>query len=165
MPQTDDFEDFANTDPTEDQLEEARRVLAKSVAATEAPARKPAKKAATKKKPRKSAATIPANAPKPQDHKPKQSPAEKEVKAGTINLTLFGEDVEIDQRSMLESWDWQVGVIQKNPLQMVKGLLGQKRFSWFCLRSQAAGMSPIGAATELIEMFSKEAGFESTGNS
>lgn len=164
MPQTDDFEDFDNTDPTEEQLEEARRVLAKSVAATEAPARKPAKKAAAKK-PRKSAQKIPDSAPKPQDRLPKQSPAEAEVKAGTINLTLFGEAVDIDQRSMLESWDWQVGVIQKNPLQMVKGLLGQKRFSWFCLRSQAAGMSPIGAATELIEMFSKEAGFESTGNS
>lgn len=163
MAQTDDFEDFDNTDPTEEQLEEARAVLARSVAAVETPARKPAKKAA--KKPRKSAQTIPATAPKPQDRKPKQSPAESEAKGGDIVLSLFDEEIHVDRNALLTSWDWQMGIIDKNPLMMVKGLLGPRQFQWFCLKSQAEKMSPLDAASQLMEMFSKEAGFESTGNS
>ncbi|WP_027500806.1 hypothetical protein [Rhodococcus sp. UNC363MFTsu5.1] len=109
-------------------------------------------------------ATIPANAPEPQDHLAKQAARVAEAPGtATIVLTLWGEEIRIEQSELLNSWDWQVGAIQKNLLMMVKGLLGDRRFLWFTTRAQADGKTPIEAASEVMELFSKATGLGSAG--
>lgn len=117
------------------------------------------------RKQRRAGQKVPANAPKPQDRKPKKTSTQAEAEGVDILLTLFGEELRIDRAAVMDSWDWQLGMIEKNPLQMVKGLLGDQQFMWFCARSKAEGMQPMQAASDLMELFAKAAGFEKTGNS
>ncbi|MGN7133381.1 hypothetical protein ACTHQY_08920 [Rhodococcoides corynebacterioides] len=155
MPRDDEFDDITDPDadvadePTEQEIEAARALLAK----------------VTPPAPAGPGLKIPDHAPKPTDRQPKRSAVEKEARGETILISMFDEEFHIDRASLFDSWDWQVGVVQNNPLQMCKGLLGDRRFAWFCLNAQKAGMTPSTAATELIELFSAEAGFEKAGNS
>ncbi|MHA4848766.1 hypothetical protein L1080_004360 [Rhodococcus sp. MSC1_016] len=161
-PDDEDFdpEDLVDVDQGEDEPDEADEAdETRSAAAAVVRANRP------NRKQRRAAGTIPSHAPKPQDHKPKKSPAQAEAEDSDLLLTLFGKELRIDRSAVLNNWDWQLGAIEKNPLQMVKGLLGQKQFNWFCMRSQAEGMQPLQAATELMDLFANAAGFESTGNS
>ncbi|MCQ4119887.1 hypothetical protein [Rhodococcus tibetensis] len=158
-PELDDDEDPAEDDEADepdevDEVDETRTAAAAVVRANR-----------PNRKQRRAAGSIPSHAPKPQDRKPKKSPAQAEAEDSDLLLTLFGEELRIDRSAVLNNWDWQLGAIEKNPLQMVKGLLGQKQFNWFCMRSQAEGMQPLQAATELMDLFATAAGFESAGNS
>lgn len=113
----------------------------------------------------KSAGKIPANAPKPQDHQKANAARKSEASDSTIVLTLWGEEIRVNRSALIDSWDWQLGAIGKNPLHMVKGLLGDKQFFWFCARSQAEGKVPMDAAAEIMTMFAEESGVGTTGNS
>lgn len=113
----------------------------------------------------KSAGKIPANAPKPQDHQKANAARKAEASDSTIVLTLWGEEIRVNRSALIDSWDWQLGAIGKNPLHMVKGLLGDKQFFWFCARSQAEGKAPMDAAAEIMTMFAEESGVGTTGNS
>ena len=105
----------------------------------------------------------PAGAPEPQDHLPKRDPRAAEAANGsTYVLTLWDETVEIDQADLIDSWDFQLGTVQNNPLMMVKGLLGDK-FAWFTVRARADGKTPLEAANEVMQMFARATGFDSTG--
>ncbi|MDV6275382.1 hypothetical protein R3Q06_17955 [Rhodococcus erythropolis] len=188
MPSNDDFDDFENTpdadEPTAAEIEAARRLLAKVdqpsnvedlpdvVApqvdedveyASEAVAHTKSKKG--NRKNRRSAGKIPDNAPKPQDHQKATAARQSEATDATIVLTLWGEEIRVDRSALIDNWDWQLGAIGKNPLHMVKGLLGDKQFFWFCARSQAEGKPPMEAASEIMTMFAEEAGMVNEGNS
>ncbi|MDV6275307.1 hypothetical protein R3Q06_17565 [Rhodococcus erythropolis] len=113
----------------------------------------------------KSAGKIPANAPKPQDHQKANAARKAEASDSTIVLTLWGEEIRVNRSALIDSWDWQLGAIGKNPLHMVKGLLGDQKFFWFCARSQAEGKVPMDAAAEIMTMFAEESGVGTTGNS
>lgn len=113
----------------------------------------------------KSAGKIPANAPKPQDHQKANAARKSEASDSTIVLTLWGEEIRVNRSALIDSWDWQLGAIGKNPLHMVKGLLGDQKFFWFCARSQAEGKVPMDAAAEIMTMFAEESGVGTTGNS
>lgn len=117
------------------------------------------------RKQRRAAAKIPDTAPKPQDHQKKTDARRAEADDAVIALTLWGEEIEIDRSTLTQSWDWQLGMIEKNTLQMVKGLLGEGKFVWFCARSKADGKTPQQAANELMTLFSEEVGTGSAGNS
>ncbi|PTR42028.1 hypothetical protein C8K38_111197 [Rhodococcus sp. OK611] len=148
MPADDDFDSFDDTDT--DSPETAPEVEPN--------------RAARRKKGRKGKAVIPTNAPEPQDHLAKQAARVAEAPGtATIVLTLWDEEIRIEQSELLNSWDWQVGAIQKNLLMMVKGLLGDRRFLWFTTRAQADGKTPIEAASEVMELFSKATGLGSAG--
>ncbi|MET8314810.1 hypothetical protein ABZU78_11880 [Rhodococcus erythropolis] len=112
-----------------------------------------------------SAGKIPANAPKPQDHQKANAARKSEASDSTIVLTLWGEEIRVNRSALIDSWDWQLGAIGKNPLHMVKGLLGDQKFFWFCARSQAEGKAPMDAAAEIMTMFAEESGVGTTGNS
>ena len=188
MPSNNDFDDFENTpdadEPTAAEIEAARRLLAKVdqpsdvedlpdvVApqvdadvefASEAVAHTKAKKG--NRKQRRAAGKIPDNAPKPQDHQKATAARQSEATDATIVLTLWGEEIRVDRSALIDNWDWQLGAIGKNPLHMVKGLLGDKQFFWFCARSQAEGKPPMEAASEIMTMFAEEAGMVNEGNS
>lgn len=172
MSDTDDFDAFDDEleteviEPEEDLTEDGddSQDYDAEVRAAEALVAEARRKAGNRKQ-RRAAARIPANAPQPQDRKPKKTATQAEAEGTDLLLTLFDEELRIDRNALMTSWDWQLGAIEKNPLQMVKGLLGQKQFVWFCMRSEAEGMEPLKAATELINLFAKASGFESTGNS
>ncbi|HEY9311475.1 hypothetical protein [Williamsia sp.] len=185
MPSHDDFADYENTapdadEPTAAQIEAARRLLANVdnddtlpdvVAphvddvnfAKEAVAHTKTKKG--NRKQRRAAGKVPANAPKPQDHQKVSAARRGEATGATIVLTLWGEEIQVDRAALIDNWDWQLGAIGKNPLHMVKGLLGDKQFFWSCARSQAEGKPPMEAASEIMTMFSEEAGLGDEGNS
>ncbi|RAL31149.1 hypothetical protein [Rhodococcus sp. AQ5-07] len=113
---------------------------------------------------RRAAAKVPASAPKPQDRKPKKSAKQSEAKDTTVLLTLWDEEIEIDRNALVDSWDWHLGTMEQNPLLLVRGLLGVQRFAWFTARAKGEGKTPMGAALEIIQMFSEEAGFSTPGN-
>jgi len=118
----------------------------------------------TARRKKKGRAAVPANAPEPQDHLTKQAVRAAEASNGsTIVLTLWGEEIRVEQSELFDSWDWQVGAIQKNALMMVKGLLGDARFLWFATRAQADGKTPAEAAGEVMQLFSQATGIGSTG--
>lgn len=131
--------------------------------ASEAVAHTKAKKG--NRKQRRSAGKIPDNAPKPQDHQKATAARAGEATEATVVLTLWGEEVRVDRSALIDNWDWQLGALGKNPLHMVKGLLGDQKFFWFCARSQAEGKPPMEAASEIMTMFAQEAGMVSEGNS
>lgn len=124
-----------------------------------------ARRKAGNRKQRRAAQRIPDSAPKPQDRKPRKSPAQTEAEGTDLLLTLFGEELRVKRSALVNSWDWQIGAIEKNPLQMVKGLLGQDQFIWFCMKSQSEGMQPLKAAADLMQLFAEAAGMEKSGNS
>ncbi|WP_158170978.1 hypothetical protein [Rhodococcus sp. JT-3] len=125
-----------------------------------------AKKSEGNREQRRAAAKIPDHAPKPQDRQKKTDARRAEANDdAVIKLTLWGDEIEIDRSTLSEQWDWQLGMIEKNTLQMVKGLLGEGKFVWFCMRSKADGKSPREAANELMTLFSQEVGTGSAGNS
>lgn len=190
----DDFENTPDADePTAAEIEAARRLLAKVeqssteepealpdvvaptvedhvrategdvVFAAEAVAHTKAKKG--NRKQRRAAGKIPDNAPKPLDHQKATAARQGEATDATIVLTLWGEEIRVDRSALIDNWDWQLGAIGKNPLHMVKGLLGDKQFFWFCARSQAEGKPPMEAASEIMTMFAEEAGMVNEGNS
>ncbi|EHK86383.1 hypothetical protein [Rhodococcus pyridinivorans] len=118
-----------------------------------------------RRKKKRSATTIPDTAPRPRDRQPKRSTQQSEAEDVEIILTLWDEELRIDRSAMAVSWDFQEGAVNKNPLQMVKGLLGQKQFGWFCIKARQEGLSPFEAANKVMELFAEEGGFESVGNS
>ena len=171
MPNTDDFDiDEIDTPAwTDDEVEAARRLLAQvdgppdvvdhlhDVAESRQPNRAERRKKGRKRAP------VPEGAPEPQDHLPKRDPRAAEAANGsTYVLTLWDETVEIDQADLIDSWDFQLGTVQNNPLMMVKGLLGDK-FAWFTVRARADGKTPLEAANEVMQMFARATGFDSTG--
>lgn len=110
---------------------------------------------------------VPDHAPKPQDHKrPATDEARsREARGGTIVLEMFGETFTVDQAALMDSWDFQMGVVAQNPLQMVKGLLGTDRaFVWFSIKARAEGMSPLTAANTILELWREATGAASLGN-
>lgn len=114
---------------------------------------------------RRAAAKIPESAPKPQDHQKSSAARVAEAKNAVIVLTLWGEEIRIDRSAAVNSWDWQLGAIGKNPLQMVKGMLGEQQFFWFCARAESAGKAPMEAASEIMSLFAEESGVGTEGNS
>ncbi|WP_094980346.1 hypothetical protein [Rhodococcus pyridinivorans] len=116
-------------------------------------------------KKKRSGAAIPDDAPRPQDRLAKKSAQRAEAEDVEIVLTLWGEELRIDRAEMANSWDFQEGAVNKNPLQMVKGLLGNKQFGWFCIKARGEGLSPFEAANQVMDMFAAEGGFETLGNS
>ncbi|AZI62791.1 hypothetical protein RQN9TF_18130 [Rhodococcus qingshengii] len=156
-------------DPLADEAEEASRDNDEEIRrADEAAARAVAheRKPKGNRKQRRSAGKIPDNAPKPQDRQKKTDARRAEANGdAVIKLTLWGEEIEIDRSTLSERWDWQLGMIEKNTLQMVKGLLGEGLFVWFCKRSQGDGKTPYQAANELMQLFSDEVGTGGAGNS
>ncbi len=150
-------------DPLADE-EEGEEVRRADKAALDAV--KDAKKQKGNRKQRRSAGKIPDNAPKPQDRQKKTDARRAEAdENAVIKLTLWGDEIEIDRSTLSDQWDWQLGMIEKNTLQMVKGLLGEGKFVWFCMRSKEDGKSPREAANELMTLFSQEVGTGSAGNS
>ena len=113
---------------------------------------------------RRAAAKVPETAPKPQDRKPKKSARQAEAEGTAVLLTLWDEEVTIERNVLVNSWDWQIGAMEKNPLLMVKGLLGEQRFAWFATRARADGKMPLDAAVEIVQMFADEIGLATTGN-
>ena len=175
MPDLDDFDtfddDIVDTSVDDDapvtvaELEAARQVLARSEAGQRlAEATVTAvNRVERRKKNRGKKPARPAGAPEPQDHLPKRDPRAAEAANGsTYVLTLWDETVEIDQADLIDSWDFQLGTVQNNPLMMVKGLLGDK-FAWFTVRARADGKTPLEAANEVMQMFARATGFDSTG--
>lgn len=156
-------------DPLADDDEEQRRVEDEEIRRADDAALNAVlheKKSKGNRKQRRSAGKIPDNAPKPQDRQKKTDARRAEANGdAVIKLTLWGEEIEIDRSTLSERWDWQLGMIEKNTLQMVKGLLGEGLFVWFCKRSQADGKTPYQAANELMQLFSDEVGTGSAGNS
>lgn len=156
-------------DPLADEAEEDRRAEDEEIrradeAAVSAVAHE--RKSKGNRKQRRSAGKIPDNAPKPQDRQKKTDARRAEADDdAVIKLTLWGDEIEIDRSTLSDQWDWQLGMIEKNTLQMVKGLLGEGKFVWFCMRSKADGKSPREAANELMTLFSQEVGTGSAGNS
>ncbi|UVT24977.1 hypothetical protein NXT08_22510 [Rhodococcus pyridinivorans] len=116
-------------------------------------------------KKKRSSATIPDDAPRPRDRLAKKSAQQSEAEDVEIVLTLWGEELRIDRAAMALSWDFQEGAVNKNPLQMVKGLLGNKQFGWFCIKARGEGLNPFEAANQVMDMFAAEGGFETVGNS
>lgn len=113
---------------------------------------------------RRAAAKVPASAPKPHDRKPRKAAWQSEAEGNFVLLTLWDEEVTIDRNVLVNSWDWQLGAMEKNPLQMVKGLLGEQRFAWFVARAKADEKLPLDAAVEIVQMFADEIGLANTGN-
>lgn len=114
---------------------------------------------------KRGATTVPANAPRPKDRLAKKSARQTEVEDVEIVLTLWDEELRIDRAAMVNSWDFQEGAVNKNPLQMVKGLLGAKQFGWFCMKARGENLSPFEAANQLMNLFAEEGGFGELGNS
>lgn len=136
MPQTDDFEDFDNTEPTEEQLEQARRVLQRQSAS-----RSTSKKNRGKKN-RTSGQKIPANAPRPQD---RQKPAaQTETEEGDLKtVTLLDEEFTFRLSEMQNNWDVQEGFTDGSPLKIIRGCLGAQQY--LVLRSKAIRLNvPVG---------------------
>lgn len=124
------------------------------------------KKAQGNRRQRRAAGKALAKSPTPRDHQKKVDARRAEADGdATIALTLWGEQIFIDRSTLADSWDWQLGMIEKNTLQMVKGLLGEGRFVWFCLKSKADNKSPQQAANELMSLFAEVAGVGTAGNS
>lgn len=173
MPENEDFDQFdypeddapeviePDEDLTEDDEDDDDDADVRAAEALVAEARR---KAGNRKQ-RRAAQRIPDSAPQPQDRKPKKSPARTEAEGTDLLLTLFGEELRVERSALVNSWDWQIGAIEKNPLQMVKGLLGQDQFIWFCMKSQTEGMQPLKAAADLMQLFAEAAGMEKSGNS
>ncbi len=171
MPNTDDFDvDEIDTPAwTDDEVEAARRLLAQvdgppdvvdhlhDVAESRQPNRAERRKKGRKRAP------VPEGAPEPQDHLSKADARQAEATGNTFVLTLWDETIEIEQSTLFDSWDFQLGTVQNNPLMMVKGLLGDKRFAWFAARARADGKTPVQAASEVMQMFARATGFESSG--
>ncbi|NKW39070.1 hypothetical protein GS935_20330 [Rhodococcus hoagii] len=161
MPQTDDFETFFDDADNETDTDSTA-----AVDATPTPSGAGPNRAARRggKKGRKKPVAIPEGAPVPQDHLAKKDPRSAEADGGaTIVLRLWDKTIHISQVDLLESWDFQMGTVQGNPLMMVKGLLGDRDFAWFAARARAEGKSPIDASSEVMSMFARATGFDSAG--
>lgn len=182
MPSDNDFDAFEsdNVDsPSEAEIAAARRILAHAesvgslpdVTAPEVYDDSDFVDAVEKAKPKKGnrkqrrATKIPDSAPKPQDHQKASAARVDEAQGSEIVLTLWDEEIRIDRAAAVNSWDWQLGAIGKNPLQMVKGMLGEQQFFWFCARAESKRMSPMDAAAEIMSMFAAESGVGTAGNS
>lgn len=175
MPYDDDFDfDFENDDvepetasPADEgevELSEVQRLEIDLARARERQGQAPKPNRAERRKKQRKKAAAPDGAPAPQDHLPKKDARADEVANGTtLVLTLWDKTIQIDQATLLESWDFQLGTVQGNPLLMVKGLLGDRDFAWFATRSRAEGKSPIEAASEVMTMFARATGFDSAG--
>lgn len=170
MPAIDDFGDLtpeddheidqaSHVEPVSDTDEEDPDVVAAQQMLADARAK------AGNRKQRRAAAKIPDSAPQPQDHKAKSVARQDEAENSELVLTLFGEDFHVDRAALVKSWDWQLGTIDKNPLQMVKGLLGDKQFAWFCMMARGEEMTPWDAAQQIMALFSEQAGLGKLGNS
>lgn len=180
MPSDDDFDSFdddTTDEPTAEDIEAARRLIAHvdapaavgaavdhllTIADSSHPNRAERRK---KHRGKGKAKEIPANAPEPRDHPAKRDARVAEAASGgsTIVLTLWGEEIRIEQSDLFDSWDWQIGAIQKSPLMMVKGLLGDARFGWFAARAQAEGKAPAQAALEVMNLFTDAVGIGTPG--
>lgn len=154
----DDYEDdLAMTEPDEDDYEEPTPTRARE--------REPKPNRAQRRARKRSGLAVPEHAPQPKDRRPKKTAQQTEAEELEIVLTLWDEELRIDRSVIATSWDFQEGAVNKNPLQMVKGLLGPKQFGWFCMKARSEGLRPFEAANEVMNLFAEEGGFDSLGNS
>jgi hypothetical protein len=184
MPANDDFdafeEGFNDTDvtvdePDQDEVADLRRRLAAAEAALEdageaeesaaessraAEARLQGSRRREKKSARRSAGTIPAKAPKPQDHRPKKSAAQRE---GEGDDTIVFEHNGVDFTIPAHPLDWPAVAVTAfedgKAMSSLRAVLGPEQ--WPTL----AAMNPTAReAAEFFNRIARESGFIRPGN-
>lgn len=121
-----------------------------------APRRSPSGKRPAKR----SAGTIPANAPEPQDHKPKKSPPQREAEGiTTIEIQFDGEDYEIPA----DPADWPVDASEamehNHVITAVRIMLGPKQWQKVARKKYRNRQF-----RELFDLIATESGFGTSGN-
>lgn len=122
-----------------------------------APRRSHGKRAPAK---RASAGTIPANAPEPQDHKPKKSPPQREAEGiTTIEIQFDGEEYEIPA----DPADWPVDASEamehNHVITAVRIMLGPKQWQKVARKKYRNRKF-----RELFDLIATESGFGTSGN-
>ena len=109
---------------------------------------------------RASAGTIPANAPEPQDHKPKKSAPQREAEGiTTIDIEYDGESYEIPS----DPADWPITASEalenKLVISAVRLMLGPKQWQKVVRKNYRNRQF-----SEMFDLIAREGGFESAGN-
>ncbi|MGF7125011.1 hypothetical protein [Rhodococcus sp. BE178] len=164
MPYDNDFDDFENDEPEAigPDVDEERDELLRRLEAAELRAEEAERTAARR---------IPANAPRPQDRKPKKPKKPKklaqqaEVEDVEIIVTAFGDEFRIRRSALQDNWQFFAASAVGNIPGMLVQVLGQQGFVTFCQRAMEAGKKPTEAAREMWDLVGEELGTGGSGNS
>ena len=114
---------------------------------------------------RRSGLTAPAHAPKPKDRQSKKSAQQDEAEDSEIVITAFGDEFRVRRSSLQDNWRFFAAAAVGNLPSMLASMLGNAQFARFCQKAMEDGMKPNQAATEMMNLISKEMGVTDSGNS
>lgn len=114
---------------------------------------------------RRSGITAPASAPKPKDRQSKKSAQQNEAEDSEIVITAFGEEFRVRRSSLQDNWKFFAAAAVGNLPSMLASMLGNQQFVRFCQKAMEDGMKPNEAASEMMNLISKEMGVTDSGNS
>lgn len=183
--------DDAPDEPTEEEIAAARRVLARQRSSDEYPPeldsvgeeaddedadaeeespRRPNRQA--RRQAARQGRAIPANAPRPQDHKKPKRPrakaaAQAEVDAedaGENEVEILGEVFTFDLAEMQKSWDVQEGFADGNPIKVVRGTLGAAQYARLRAKSVREGIDADEVLLEASRAIAASLGLGELGN-